>query len=342
MDLDATLPVIIVSKEHHLLPLAHRLRNIEGVPTTTIVWKKSYERAWDGMVEKDLLASEGEIRRESIEVLEDAARAGSPVVHDVPTLLSAFEGAPLVYPATSLASDPVRNLNPVRFGGWFDGNGVFAPHVLVYDMGAWPGGMGRQVPGGLTLIAVGEQWSDVLPPPQFPDGFRGLFNVEIIQSEEGFSVGEYEYGWPHLHTQAFMGGAHATWSRVLTGDEVPELHQHYTVALPVTIPPWPSSNHKAVGRAMSDLLIELDPAAHSNVYWHDVRVDTEEKALFTAGLDGLVGVVHASYNTFEAARLKVLQVAQMLQVPERQLRVDVGAQVPGFLAGLEEAYGMTL
>lgn len=339
---------MVLSREHHLLPLAHRLRNIEQADTEVIVWKSSFEKAWYGMIEKDLLSSKSEIHTESITKLVDRANAGELIViHDVPSLhrTGAFNKAPLSY---SIIPNSTPSVMPIRLGWWQTDLGQTAMHLLVYDMGAWPGGMGRLIPGALTLINLArnagtlEFFEKLIDDESLKalEGFRGLVNVELVDQAGTIALKNWEIGWPHLHTQAFMAAVDVRWSDILDDNLIsPSISKQYTITVPLSVPPWPTNpSAKVLGRSVADLPIELNSKLHRQVYWHDVWVDMEAKNLFTAGLDGLVGVVHASADTFEGARAHVINVANSLGVKEKQFRSDIGGLVQPLLATVEEQF----
>ena len=61
----------------------------------------------------------------------------------------------------------------------------------------------------------------------------------------------------------------------------------------------------------------------------------EDGVAKTAGLDGLVGVVRASADSLTLARAQALNRARLFQLPELQVRVDVGHSVDQWLAEIE-------
>jgi len=355
-------PIIVISREHKLLPLAHRLRNVEGWPTEVVVWKRSYENAWEGMLKKDVLSSKREINAASVTDWADRANKGElVVVHDVPKLEGAFNsnstfpvmaqvGVPSsvrlgLFPVMARVGTP----SSIRLGFWWNGKEPQLPHLLVCDMGAWPGGRGRKVLGGLTLIAVTDNnlalWQELFGNDGnwIPDtGFKGLVNVGLLE-ERGKLVNEcWETGWPDLHTQVFMSAVDGSWGELLTQGVLPVFTNKFTVGIPVSVPPWPgSSNIVSQARGVKDQKIDLNHKLHNHVYWHDVKVNVEEKALYTAGLDGLVGVVHASSNSFENALHKCLGIADLVGLWEKQFRSDIGGGVRMLESQLEEHYGVS-
>ena len=334
------IPVIVVSREHKLLPLAHRLRNVEQWPTEVVVWKSSYENAWAGMLDKDVLSSKREIHEHSVTSWVQRSQAGELVaVNDVPKLEGQFQ-----HGTVSQESKPVS----VRLGFWWDGAAPQLPHMLVYDMGAWPGGVGRYVPGGLTLIASLSEtntslWQELYATSthMLDESFVGLVNVGMVEDKGTLVLEGYEVGWPSLHTQVFMSAVEGSWGELLTTGLLPVFADKFTVGLPVTVPPWPGSgNASSQGRGIRDIEIDLNHKLHKHVYWHDVKVNVEEKKLLTAGLDGLIGVVHASSDCFENALQKALGISSLLGVPEKQFRGDIGGGVRVLELQLNEHYGV--
>ena len=71
-----------------------------------------------------------------------------------------------------------------------------------------------------------------------------------------------------------------------------------------------------------------------DIFFHDIA--TEGKEIRVAGLDGLVGVATTSANSSGLARARAVQAATSLGLQEKQFRTDVGFQVDGVVAGLEE------
>ncbi len=339
---DSRKPIIIISREHKLLPLAHRLRNVEGWPTEVVVWKSSYEKAWEGMLEKDVLSSKREIHESSVSnwlkrIQEDILVA----VNDVPNL--AQWGTANNFARYSFNATPVS----VRLGCWYQEGTPYLPHLLVYDMGAWPGGIGMRVPGGLTLIACLSEgnkqlWYELFNNADVSilENFNGLTNVGLVESQGKLVLEGWETGWPDLHTQVFMSAVEGSWGQLLTRGVLPVFTNTFTVGLPVTVPPWPGSgNTQSQGRGIKDIEIDLNPKLHKHVYWHDVKVQVEEKKLLTAGLDGLVGVVHANSDSFENALQKALGISNLIGLSEKQYRSDIGGGVRMLESQLNEHYG---
>jgi len=343
----STAPIIVISREHKLLPLAHRLRNVEHYPTDIIVWKRSFEHAWEGMLDKSLLSSKREIHSESVSEIVTKAREGNAiVVHDVPNLEDAFHESSGVYGI--ITTEP--NHAPIRLGFWWDGHTPLMPHLLVYDMGAWPGGAGRMVPGAVTLIDLHEEPAKALWTELFTEearrhlealDFKGLANAGLVEQQGKLALAGWELGWPALHTQAFMGALDGSWTELLVRQRELGFKKTFTVALPVSVPPWPgSANSSSQGRGVKGLVIDLNSKLHKYVYWHDVMVNLEEKTLYTAGLDGLIGIIHANGNSLEYAKQMVLGIAGTIGLEEKQFRPDIGNGVRLLEAQLEEHYGV--
>ena len=331
--MDPNQEFMVISREHHLLPLAHKLKNIEGLPTNVIVWKKAFERAWSGLIEKTLSAKHKEIHRENVsKLVEAAAQDNVHVISDVPSVQ--FEG-PHVYATAD--SEFGKAKEGLRVGFWWDGDNVHAPHILCFDMGTNYGGMGlREEPGGVTLIDLSEEarsiWftaiNDEVQDWLRGSDFKGLINVDVIEVDGRLSLGGWDLGWPKLHTQVFMSAIKGSFSRFLLGNSSIEFSHRYTVALPVSIPPWPNNpESKMRGVSPLNLPIKLNSKLHKHVFFHDVQVDVENKQLSTAETDGLIGVVHASANNAVGAIAKTVQIAGLLEVDNSQYRTDVGVNV---------------
>lgn len=331
---------LLVSHRHGLLPLAHRLRS-QGADVEVLVWKKRFEKAWGGRVSSILRGSEHEIHRDSLQGLSDRVREeGRLVLSDVPPsspVKEIFEGRGLFREE----GEPFYPGSDIRLGGWFDGERLQGLHLLVYDLGAWPGGLGAQVPGGLTLVRPQpsfrgrEELEEMLKPVEAalkPLSFRGLVNVGLARSEEtgGLTLKGLEAGFPPLHWDAFLSSLGNT-QALLEGGEPPRLEAKYTVVLPVSVPPWPSP-----GTSGREVKIEgVPPQIQGWFFWYDVQMRENPPELWTAGLDGLVGVARGEGENFETARLHAVGLAGQLWVPERQFRGDAGGRVALTLAQLE-------
>lgn len=347
---------LTASMRHHLLPLHHRLRR-EGHDCEALVWRSRYETAWEGSVSKLVRHSDGTLSADALAPTREAAERGEVVVlTDVRRVAELFAAAPRLFgPLPPEAGTTVPPADRLMFGGWFTGEEIQAPHLLVADWGVWTGGLGTPVLGGLTLVRLGNQLTEVgrgtanavvggaahrVTELLKRAGFRGLFHFDV---EETADTGELllrglAAGWPWLHTQAFAAELDSL-SGALTG-ATPHLSRRFVTVLPVSVPPWP--NEKSGG--MPNLPVEgLTPQQQGQLYWFDIRLAPDRRALLTAGLDGLLAVATgASDSTPALARARALTLADRIRVPGKQFRQDVGLQVDGVLATLEERWGLSV
>ena len=336
---------LIISRQHGLIPFANRLR-LEGHTVDLVVWKHRYEKAWEGsLVEKALRGSQGEIRRDILEgYIKHCEEGKATLLTDVPSLTTPFANAVIRYHHVEWDS-PARG--PIRLGGWFDGETLRAPHLLVLDMGAWPGGLGASVAGGCTLIApdpaqdlgfLDVLWQPILERLKAQD-FKGLVNADLEQDPETGNVrlAGVEAGWPFLHTHCFISELEG-FGELLSGG-VPRLPKRFTVAIPVSIPPWPTQD--ARGRDPRPVEGLTEPNL-GQFFWHDVVLEQDTRSIRTAGLDGLVGIARGAADTHYLARVLAVERARQLRVEEKQFRMDVSETVPQVLASLEHKFGLTL
>ena len=350
--------ILVLSNRHNLLPFAHRLRG-EGNEVDVIIRNSGssdrYERAWEGSFSP--LLNRSEVNAESLGALAELAKKGECVVlTDHYNSAKRFSDARHLFPALRTDEAPTSTL---RLGGWFTGETLIAPHALVVDVGAWPYGMGPAVEGSLTLIRLDtpgalEVYDSLMSP--LKDlwkslGFRGLVQVGLDLDTVGRGAQSElrggNLGWPFLHTHAFVAEL-GSLSRMLLGlrdqgvrglrdpepsdiDE-PWTPKKFTTVIPVTIPPYP---HRTSEGAKEVSVEGLTEQWQGRVFWHDVKVDQQERRLRTAGLDGLVGVTTGSADTPSLARAKALELAQAIELPEKQYRVDAAQGVEGALGGLE-------
>ncbi len=317
--------LLVLSHHHELLPFANRLQN-EGLDVRVGVWSSRYTRAWEG----------SRLQRVRIE-------PGSPIVDECNkgerwVLTNSHQGRlafgpdAQVWPALQVDNPPQDRL---RFGAWLGPGGLAHPHLLVVDQGVWPGGLGPNRPGALTLV----WWDGTLPDfmaGAFANigqglaegGFQGLFQFDLVEEGDGFKLGGLAAGWPSLHLHAFA--AELSLRGVLLGEDVHPA-KRFVVAVPVTVPPWPHP-----GRSATQPVGGLTQSQRGAFWWHDVRF--AEGGLETAGLDGLVGVAIGSADSYELARAEALELAFRAELAEKQYRPDAGALVGGVLATLEKRF----
>ncbi len=87
---------------------------------------------------------------------------------------------------------------------------------------------------------------------------------------------------------------------------------------------------------------KLTDQYQSRFFFHDVTVDLDKHELWTAGLDGLVGVARGSGGTVDSARHRCLELLNAIELPQKQFRTDVGAQANSVLGTLDVMLGLTL
>jgi len=354
------LKFLVASLRHELLPLAHRLRR-EGHEVEALVWRPQFERAWGGSIDKVARHSDGSLHKDMLQSCVEAARSGHlTVVTNVRRVEEVFTGARVFGTAQGIG-EPQDHL---LLGGWFTGEEVRAPHLLVADWGPWTGGGGPRVLGGLTLVRLGEgaaggSAGGGATPKQFIPtlpgfvaeaaqhacehlkraGFRGLFHFDVRESAHSgtLELQGLVAGWPWLHTQAWLAELESL-SMVL-GGQPPTLRRRFVTVLPVTVPPWPNEKNT---KLEAGLPVEgLTPQQQGSCFWYDMRVNAGPPArLETAGLDGLLAVATgASDSTPALARSRALELAGRLRVPGKQVRLDVGLAVDAALATLEDRWG---
>lgn len=336
---------LVISNKHELLGVFHRLKRT-GHDVELIVWNSRNEDVWSGLATQVVRRSDGSLTPENLTPFIEAAKAGElTLITATPKAMEWFGGAQLVY--GKLPNETIEPIDPLLLGGWFSGEAIAAPHLLVTDWGAWPGGLGPKVKGGLTLVRVDHLPSLVANAAGKAAerlksaSFRGLFHFSAIENP---GTGEMELGgltagWPFLHTQAFLaelGDLGAT----LSG-KPPELLKRFVTVLPVTVPPWP--NPRQGGRRPAVEVRGLTPTQQGRCAWGDITVDPEHRKVLTAGLDGMVTVATgASDGSPALARMRALELATRLDLPEKQYRPDVGASVDAVLAALEDRWGLVL
>jgi hypothetical protein len=328
---------LVITHHHGLLPFANRLK-AQGHDVDTVVWRQRFEKAWDGKISPTIRRSKGEVHEETLDVCREQVSNGDSILLTDVFGLEGFVGN--CFPR--LAPD-VEPTSAIRLGGWFNGENATGLHLLIYDQGAWPGGMGLNVPGGLTMVIPDDLSEvDLGPVEEILKGqnFQGLFNLGI---EQDMSTAEVKFqgldaGWPFLHSHAFVSELE-NFHQILAEGEVPIYTPgvKFVTVVPVTIPPWPIA-----GKAESLPIQGLTRQDTANYFWHDVVVDTKTATLQSAGLDGLLGVARGAGYSHDLARAIALGRAGRLQVPEKQFRPDAGATVGPVIALLEQRYGLRI
>lgn len=355
---------LVVSERHGLVPLAHRL-HLHQEPAELIIWRRSFEAAWAGKITQVPRGPKGEVDPAALEVCRERVQAGQTILVSDYARLRGFEG-PRVFGVVEFERPAT---GAVRLGCWFDGEVAACHHLLVVDVGAWPGGFGPQVPGGLTMAvptlrAADAALAGVSTHGRAPDsavaavlaelwrpteerlkslGFRGLVQADLLQDPAtgDVTLGGVSAGWPFLHTQAFLTVLENL-PGLLRGEAAQLSKERFVVVVPVSVPPWPIWPVQSQALAREELLEGLTPQDCANYFWHDVRIDEAAHTIRGAGQDGLLGVARGSAYTLELARILALERAGRCRVEGRQLRPDVGAAVPQVLASLELRYGITI
>ena len=336
---------VVITRTHGLLPLARRLRS-EGHPVHLMVWDPLYTRQVDGPLAGDPQ------QPEDLQWAIAEAEGGAVVVTDLEGLRAPFGNAHRFLGPLSWPTEPY---SPLRLGGWFDGEDLQCPHVLVADVGPFGGGAGDpRVLGGLTLVnpdpradlsLLRHLWTPVLAELKARD-FVGLVSAGVGTNEVGApELTGVKAGWPGLHTAVWLSELEGL-GDVLTGVKAPALDpwaHRYVTALPVSIPPWPNLGDPAAEPPQGELLVEgLTPQQLARVFWHDVVVDTKRRAVVAAQRDGLVGVARGAAHCLELSRARALEIGLAAQVAGKQLRADLGQSVAAVLSALEQGYGVQL
>ena len=341
---EPTNKFLVASKTHSLLPFAFKLQK-EGADTKVFVSKSRFSKTWSGLLAKDFEWSEGQRARDRKPVLPqdlvDEVMAGERVlVTDDPHLASTMAEAPKKF-ITLGGRWKLQDVPHLFVGAWVTPSGLSMPHWIVPEWGAQTGGMGALVLGGVTMISqqvfMGpiELLEKQLQEMQ-DEGFQGLAWTGIRYNDllkHWESVGTMAaWIFPGIH--ALVANLSTSLSYLLCGgaesDSPPILSKPFTMALPVSVPPYPTScNVNAPKVEIYNLSREL----MKSVFFHDISL--EDKKIWVQGTDGLVGVVTGSGNSYDMAQSRVLSVAASLQLPQKQYRTDIGAGLGSVLVGLE-------
>ena len=329
---------LFLSQRNGLVPFAYYFAR-RGLDVDLVVWKGTHEASLAGLPggpnrpEVERQSAGGLPIHETLDRYRELEPGSLTVVTDLPSAHRVLGEGPRYFDTNGEPLD-----NGIQVGGWWSGGRLRLEHLLVVDVGAWTGGMGPRIDGGMSLV-----W-----PVQTPDlaplqaqlapllgGFTGLVRFELSPGEGGLEVGRLQLGWTPLHTHLFLAELEGSQS-LLEGSGEAKPRARFLTAVPVSVPPWPNPGRGAEGHP-----IQLTEQQLSQFFWHDARRG-EGKQLVTAGLDGLVGVAVGSALNPLGARLKALALAEALDLPEKQFRADAGARVPEVVAAFEEQFGVVL
>lgn len=354
---------LVLSHTHSLLPFAYRLQ-LQGHEVQPVVVVRAFEAAWRGKMEPSPRDEKGRLDEKFLERLAHKVFDAKVVVltddwklqQKFSEMSAQGSWAPKIFGVHAQHHTTESGLpSSIRIGAWSDGENLYGHHILVVDRGAWDGGLGPEVDGALTIIRIDEpetvfmldQLADVKSVELNKAGFRGLvqFNLNFQTASGQPEVDGMVAGWPFLHSHAFVSEIE-DFAGLLSGATVdienPQelLPRKFVTVLPVSRPPWPT--RKARFRFDLAPIEGLTSEQMGRMFWHDVQVDAEAGKLSTAGLDGLVGVVRGAADTSELARVRALEVAIRISLPEKQFRSDAGNRVQSVLAELEGRFGVLL
>ena len=340
------LEFLVLSKGHGLLPIYHRLRRT-GHNTKLVIWNSRLESSWAGLVEPDLKRDRDGLTKESLLPFIDNAKSGNTVVvTDVPTASEWFAEAEWLYGVGP--SHGEAPADSVLFGGWYTGDKVNNLHLLVPDWGAWVGGQGPQVMGGLTLVRSDVSWDPIAAAVEraaskmLEARFKGLFYFDVVEEPEtgALVLHRLRTGWTPIHMHAFLAELEGLNSLLLLGSP-PALNKRFVTVVPVSQPPWP--NPRQGHRRPAVEVTGLTPNQVGACFWQDIVADPTTKKIHTAGHDGLVAVATGSADSGPLlARVRALELAMRIELPEKQYRSDAGLRVEQALGALEDRWGLVL
>ena len=323
------MKITVISNKHGLLPFAWRLKK-EGAEVSTVVVKDRYEKAWAGLLEKDLVGRQKS--QESWQGLSDSLRQdGSLVLCDSPKVVKTLSGYEGLY---GIADGNTDSPGGLIVAGWLHPSaGILRPHYLLPDYGLQSGGQGPAVLSGAVLYRP--QSRDLFSSKFVPleameqSGHKGLFycfmKFNTVTTE--LELDHFWLGWHPILSQISL--AEEELLPLLDG-KADSPKPQYTIGVVVSVPPYPyecnlTSSVRPIQYPSSDLL--------KDVFFHDVTI--EGNNINVAGTDGLVAIVRGTSSILEHARKLATLRSSALSTPEIQFRQDVGSRVSTPLAALE-------
>lgn len=327
---------LVLPDRHGLIPLAWRLRS-EGHTVEVVPRSNRYERAWQGLFEPVLTGSD-KFWSGQLEPVQEKAREGEfVVITDSPKWEEKFGDAKYLLGRGGFA-EPTGAV--VEFGGWVrrtagaETQVLMHTHLLFRDVGAWPGGLGQRVTAGAVaqwggLQKIEEKLTGALLAA-LDDEYQGLVRVGLDLSPEGvLEVGQISTGWDLFQAQLLLAQIPERFAELLQAHNVPALNGTYSAALAISVPPWPITDLPSKTVPITGLKSTKD------ISWFDVRL--VDGQMQTAQLDGLVGIARYNAATPQLAISTVLELAQQIELPEKQFRHDVGSTYTMAVCELDRA-----
>jgi hypothetical protein len=230
----------------------------------------------------------------------------------------------------------------VSCDGWFDGTKWVPPFCCtVTDVHAWTGDTGPRVPSAASVVRVlsGERPALAiatvrrLTPWLRASRFAGPVRLDCLVADGTVKV--LRFGRPSWHGLALLwkgplGESLVALDRGELG-EIP-LRRELAMTLCVTTPPWPNGPAPGQRGLPLDPKLLLDPR---HIMIADVMAERGDPVL--AGASGLVCYVGETARTLDEARDGVLRRAEHLDIPDKQYRLDPGAQVHAAWSALAAA-----
>lgn len=343
--------IVVVSQSVEMIPFAWRLV-LEGHDVQLIVLKDSAEGAWAGQekLSRPIIGEQKRdpaVRKVVFETLQQAGENGVLMTDSHQWAKEARE-FPVPMVVGPLQTGGGRKPPPaaITFGAWFNGTLTSSPHIIVADQGTWPGGaLGPRMVGGMTLIAPRtnqDRYTEIWQPfweELSKRGYRGLVRMNFPEEGKTPTVDDLYTGWGWLHSHAFiseLGEDGPGFGATLMGAH-PGLPSIFTVALPVSMAPWPGMIPHRNGWPRTPIPQE---SLGGEVFFHSIQFDNGK--VWTGAPQkepegGLVGVARGSGNSIGLARGRALIQAQLLArgLREPQFRPDVAGAVEQVVATLE-------
>jgi hypothetical protein len=306
---------IIVSRTHRLLHHAAKLE-AEGHEVESFTTRSHYRSAYRGILSNPVREWDWEAKLE----LGD-----STVLTDDYEVTEALADHPQLY---GRIATPGVEQSGLMLAGWWNGTELSCPHWVLIETGAWPGGMGRQVPVSVAIVAAQGVPEGVVFPVA-PAGFRGLVRAEVLP---GGHTGLTRLGWMDLHQQLLLSQQVKLSDALEHGPTLAPNMIHFGTV--ISVPPWPNPPTRSSKRYPVNP--EMPKALRQHLVWHDAAL-TARGALESCGLDGFVALGVACTRHLATARALVQEAAMGLGINELQPRPDAGTHIEQIITRLEYA-----
>jgi phosphoribosylamine--glycine ligase len=166
-----------------------------------------------------------------------------------------------------------------------------------------------------------------LEPALADAGYLGPLDINAIWTPEGPYGLEFtaRFGYDAIQaSERLLDGSLADFLQTLPNlDRVPleSESRDYSCSVRVSVPPYPND-----GEVQEVPITSIGKSDKDHIYFADTYVD-QEGALRCSGFDGYVLAIAENDKTVDRALKRIYRVAERLEIPGKQYRIDIGERV---------------